>query len=103
MVSGAKWAMCIAISLSEQERFALYASSTHLFLGEQLDEVQRLFAALGALLVPWVYAPASGAKRLAWFAGMSALAAAPSSIASATRSSGVTPARRRYSSPRSTS
>lgn len=49
MVSGAKWAMCIAISLSEQERFALYASSTHLLLGEQLDEVQRLFAALGAI------------------------------------------------------
>ena len=31
---------------------------------------------LGAVLAPWIYAPASGAKRLAWFAGMSALAAA---------------------------
>jgi len=31
---------------------------------------------LGAVLAPWIYAPASGAKRLIWFAGMSALAAA---------------------------
>ena len=31
---------------------------------------------LGAILVPWFYAPATGPKRLAWFAGMSALAAA---------------------------
>jgi len=31
---------------------------------------------LGAVLAPWIYAPASGAKRLAWFAAMSALAAA---------------------------
>jgi hypothetical protein len=31
---------------------------------------------LGALLAPWLYAPAEGRKRLAWFAGTSALAAA---------------------------
>ncbi len=49
IASGAKWAMCIAISLSEQERFALYATGAHLLAGEQLSEVQRLFAALGAI------------------------------------------------------
>jgi class 3 adenylate cyclase len=49
IASGAKWAMCIAISLSEQERFALYATGAHLLPGEQLSEVQRLFAALGAI------------------------------------------------------
>ncbi len=32
--------------------------------------------ALGAILAPWFYAPAEGPKRLAWFAGTSALAAA---------------------------
>ncbi|CAN5778314.1 hypothetical protein BH18ACT13_BH18ACT13_20870 [soil metagenome] len=31
---------------------------------------------LGAILVPWLYAPGSGPKRLAWFAGTSVLAAA---------------------------
>lgn len=31
---------------------------------------------LGAILAPWVYAPAAGPKRLAWFAGTAALAAA---------------------------
>ncbi|MBA2461935.1 MAG: hypothetical protein H0V45_09265 [Actinobacteria bacterium] len=31
---------------------------------------------LGAILAPWIYAPAEGRKRLAWFAGTSALAAA---------------------------
>jgi hypothetical protein len=32
--------------------------------------------ALGAALVPWFYAPASGPRRLLWFAGMTALAGA---------------------------
>ena len=31
--------------------------------------------ALGAILAPWVYAPAAGPRRLLWFAGMSLLAA----------------------------
>jgi len=42
------------------------------------DELHYVYGSLslGALLVPWLYAPAAGARRLAWFAGMSALAAA---------------------------
>jgi hypothetical protein len=32
--------------------------------------------ALGAILAPWMYAPAAGPKRLLWFAGTSLLAAA---------------------------
>jgi hypothetical protein len=32
--------------------------------------------ALGAILAPWMYAPAQGPKRLLWFAGTSLLAAA---------------------------
>ena len=32
--------------------------------------------ALGAILAPWLYAPAQGHRRLAWFAGTSLLAAA---------------------------
>jgi hypothetical protein len=32
--------------------------------------------ALGAALAPWFYAPAQGARRLLWFAGMTALAGA---------------------------
>ena len=32
--------------------------------------------ALGAALVPWFYAPAEGQRRLLWFAGCTALAAA---------------------------
>ena|SRR5687768_10054580 len=32
--------------------------------------------ALGAILVPWMYAPAEGPRRLLWFAGTSLLAAA---------------------------
>ncbi len=47
--SGAQWAMCIAIPLGAQERFALYAAGAHALPGEQLNEVQRLFAALGAI------------------------------------------------------
>ena len=31
---------------------------------------------LGAILAPWMYAPAEGPKRLLWFAGTSFLAAA---------------------------
>jgi hypothetical protein len=42
------------------------------------DDLHYVYGSLslGALLAPWLYAPASGAKRLAWFAGTSALAAA---------------------------
>ena len=32
--------------------------------------------ALGAILAPWMYAPATGPRRLLWFAGTSLLAAA---------------------------
>lgn len=31
---------------------------------------------LGAILAPWIYAPIAGRRRLAWFAGTAALAAA---------------------------
>ena len=42
------------------------------------DELHYLYGSLslGAILVPWLYAPAEGPRRLAWFAGTSALAAA---------------------------
>jgi hypothetical protein len=42
------------------------------------DELHYLYGSLslGAILVPWLYAPAEGRKRLAWFAGASLLAAA---------------------------
>ena len=42
------------------------------------DDLHYVYGSLslGALLAPWIYAPASGPRRLAWFAGMSALAAA---------------------------
>lgn len=45
---------------------------------EAADELHYVYGSLslGAILVPWLYAPAQGPKRLAWFAGMSALAAA---------------------------
>ena len=42
------------------------------------DRLHYLYGslALGAALVPWFYAPAEGPRRLLWFAGMTALAAA---------------------------
>ena len=42
------------------------------------EELHYLYGSLslGAILVPWLYAPAAGPKRLAWFAGTSLLAAA---------------------------
>ena len=42
------------------------------------DELHYVYGSLslGAILVPWLYAPAAGPKRLAWFAGTSLLAAA---------------------------
>ena len=42
------------------------------------DQLHYLYGslALGAALVPWFYAPASGPRRLLWFAGMTALAGA---------------------------
>ena len=46
---GANWAMCIAIPLSEHERFALHATGEQHMRGDQLNEVQRIFAALGAI------------------------------------------------------
>lgn len=47
--SGAQWAMCIAIALAERESFALYATGAHALPGDQINEVQRLFAAIGAI------------------------------------------------------
>jgi hypothetical protein len=43
-----------------------------------VDELHYVYGSLslGAILVPWLYAPSEGPKRLAWFAGMSLLAAA---------------------------
>jgi hypothetical protein len=42
------------------------------------DELHYLYGSLslGAILAPWLYAPAEGPRRLAWFAGASLLAAA---------------------------
>jgi len=42
------------------------------------DELHYVYGSLslGAILAPWMYAPAAGPKRLLWFAGMSLLAAA---------------------------
>ena len=41
------------------------------------DELHYVYGSLslGAILAPWLYAPAAGPKRLAWFAGTSLLAA----------------------------
>ena len=42
------------------------------------DELHYVYGSLslGAILAPWMYAPAAGPKRLLWFAGTSLLAAA---------------------------
>jgi hypothetical protein len=42
------------------------------------DELHYVYGSLslGAVLVPWMYAPREGPRRLLWFAGMCALAAA---------------------------
>ena len=42
------------------------------------DELHYVYGSLslGAVLVPWLYAPAGGPRRLAWFAGTSLVAAA---------------------------
>ncbi len=42
------------------------------------DSLHYLYGSLslGAILAPWIYAPTEGPKRLAWFAGTAALAAA---------------------------
>jgi hypothetical protein len=42
------------------------------------DQLHYLYGtlALGAVLAPWFYAPSAGARRLLWFAGMTALAGA---------------------------
>lgn len=52
-----------------------------LLLSDDRESAERLHylygsLSLGAILVPWLYAPAAGPKRLAWFAGTAALAAA---------------------------
>ena len=45
---------------------------------ESADSLHYVYGSLslGAILVPWFYAPAAGPKRLAWFSGTAALAAA---------------------------
>jgi len=42
------------------------------------DELHYVYGSLslGAILAPWMYAPAAGPRRLLWFAGTSLLAAA---------------------------
>ncbi len=42
------------------------------------DDLHYVYGSLSlaVLLAPWLYAPASGARRLAWFAGTCAVAAA---------------------------
>jgi hypothetical protein len=42
------------------------------------DDLHYVYGSLslGAILAPWMYAPAEGPKRLLWFAGTSLLAAA---------------------------
>ena len=42
------------------------------------DELHYVYGSLslGAILAPWMYAPAGGSRRLLWFAGTSLLAAA---------------------------
>jgi hypothetical protein len=42
------------------------------------DELHYVYGSLSlaAILAPWMYAPAQGPKRLAWFAGTSLVAAA---------------------------
>jgi hypothetical protein len=42
------------------------------------DELHYVYGSLSlaAILAPWMYAPAEGPKRLAWFAGTSLVAAA---------------------------
>lgn len=47
--SGAEWAMCIPISLSERERFALYATSTQALLATEQREIQHILAAIGTM------------------------------------------------------
>jgi hypothetical protein len=45
---------------------------------ESVDSLHYLYGSLslGAILAPWIYAPTEGPRRLAWFAGTAALAAA---------------------------
>ena len=45
---------------------------------QAVDELHYVYGSLslGAILAPWIYAPAQGPKRLLWFAGTSLLAAA---------------------------
>jgi hypothetical protein len=45
---------------------------------ESADSLHYVYGSLslGAILAPWLYAPATGPRRLAWFAGTAALAAA---------------------------
>jgi hypothetical protein len=42
------------------------------------DDLHYVYGSLslGAILAPWIYAPVSGPRRLAWFAGTAGLAAA---------------------------
>ncbi|MGH7492911.1 MAG: adenylate/guanylate cyclase domain-containing protein [bacterium] len=47
--SGAAWAMCIPLKLSERERFAFYATGKQLLPGTDPREIQQILAALGAM------------------------------------------------------
>ena len=59
------WVAAVGLLLLADDRKA--ADSLHYVYGS---------LALGAILAPWMYAPAEGRKRLLWFAGTSFLAAA---------------------------
>lgn len=47
--SGPEWAMCIPISLTEREHFALYATGVYKLPSPEQREVQQILAAIGAI------------------------------------------------------
>ena len=62
--SGAEWAMCIPIALSEQEQFALYVTGgKNIALGPGQGEVEQILAALGALAKQHLHAARAKERR----------------------------------------
>lgn len=68
------------LSLAQTLLVAQVGIGLLLLAGERraAEETHYLYGslALGAALTPWFYAPAEGPRRLLWFAGTTALAAA---------------------------
>ena len=68
------------LALSQTVVIALFALGLLLLSGDHRasDHLHYLygFLSLGAVLAPWLYAPADPRARLAWFAGATAVAAA---------------------------